>query len=88
MADARSSAWCGCWLRHQHCRSRAQSRDQLGEAREPATPDTANVAVWRHRIGRVLDHPNGMILLQSGNDGGAVRTRWRSVRGVVAWRRV
>jgi hypothetical protein len=88
--DCYGIAWCGCWLRHyfglaDRALNLAINWARMGVA---ATADSANVVVWRHHVGRLLAHRAGMILVQSGNDGHAVRTRWRTLRGVVALRRV
>lgn len=91
--DCYGIAWCGCWLRHvlgipDRSLNLAANWSKVGQ---PATPETANIVVWAHHVGRKLDYKNGKILLQSGNDGGAVRTRWvsPSIRGpVIAYRRV
>jgi hypothetical protein len=43
--------------------------------------------VFRHHVGIVVAVSGpGRIVLLSGNDGGAVRQRERSSRGVIAWR--
>src|ERR1051326_682102 len=85
--------WCGCWLRHAFGIGDRSLNLAIAWARvgAPASPDNANVVVWRHHVGKLLAHDNGRILVQSGNDGGAVRTRWLSPRilgGVVAYRKV
>jgi hypothetical protein len=92
-SDCYGIQWCGCWLRHalgiaDRSLNLAINWARVGSA---ASPDSANVVVWRHHVGKLLAHDNGRILVQSGNDRGAVRTRWLSPRvlgGVVAWRRV
>lgn len=86
-------AWCGCWLRHvlgipDSSLNLAANWRRVGQ---PASVETATIAVWPHHVGKVLGHrSDGKILLQSGNDGGAVRTRWVSpnIRGPVTYRRV
>lgn len=88
--DCYGIAWCGCWLRHQFGLASTSLNLAINWARMgvSASPGNANVAVWRHHVGKVLAYRDGQILLQSGNDGHAVRTRWRPIRGVVALRRV
>ena len=86
-------AWCGCWLRlalgiSDRSLNLAINWARVGSA---ASPDSANVVVWRHHVGRLIEHKDGRILVQSGNDRGAVRTRWLSphvLGGVVAYRKV
>ncbi len=92
-AECRGIAWCGCWLKKilgipDPSLNLAINWARVGSA---ASPDSANVVVWRHHVGKLLKHEGGRILIQSGNDRGAVRTRWVSpgiLGGVVAWRRV
>lgn len=88
-ADPRPKAWCGWFMRQRkgiadRSYNLARKWAQLGK---PATgPAPGVVAVWRHHVGEVRDVKPGQILLLSGNDSRAVRERWRSVRGVIAWR--
>jgi hypothetical protein len=83
--------WCGCWASIQKF---GKSVRHLWVARawakegSPASPDTANVVVWRNHVGFVKARRGNQILVHSGNDGNAVRERWRSTRGVIAWRQV
>jgi hypothetical protein len=91
--DCYGIQWCGCWLRHSFGIADRSLNLAINWARvgSSASPESANVVVWRHHVGRLLAHENGRILIQSGNDRGAVRTRWVSphiLGGVVAWRRV
>jgi hypothetical protein len=46
--------------------------------------------VWPHHVGVIRGGPNssGEYLVESGNDGHAVRTRYRSLSGVIAFRYV
>lgn len=46
------------------------------------------IVVWRHHVGRVIAVSGSRILVHSGNDGHRVRTRWRTTRGVIAFRSV
>src|SRR6516162_10439224 len=51
-------------------------------------PVAGVVVVWPHHVGEIWDGPDkrGRWLVHSGNDGNAVRTRWRSLFGVIAFR--
>lgn len=97
-ADARPAGcphmWCGCWLAIQYGYSGAKAR-ALWVARNWAVmfPRTAvapgAVAVFSRgkrggHVGKIVDVRPGQVLLQSGNDGRQVRTRWRSTRGLIA----
>lgn len=91
--DCYGIQWCGCWLRHQFGLASTSLNLAINWARmgNPASPNEANVVVWRHHVGKLLQFDGSRILVQSGNDGNAVRTRWLSPRvlgGVVAYRRV
>jgi hypothetical protein len=47
------------------------------------------VVVWPHHVGVITGKTSeGHWVVHSGNDGGAVRTRARSVAGAIAFRRV
>ncbi|MCB1520721.1 MAG: hypothetical protein KDJ37_09110 [Hyphomicrobiaceae bacterium] len=49
-----------------------------------ASPQVGAVVVWRHHVGQIVGQAaNGRWLVQSGNDGGRVRTRARSIAGAV-----
>ncbi|MEO6779955.1 MAG: hypothetical protein ABI196_03395 [Bradyrhizobium sp.] len=50
-------------------------------------PSVGAIVVWRHHVGKIVGHENGQWIVQSGNDGHAVRTRARSVAGAIAFRR-
>jgi hypothetical protein len=50
-------------------------------------PSVGVIVVWRHHVGKIVGHENGQWIIQSGNDGRAVRTRPRSIAGAIAFRR-
>ncbi len=86
-------AWCGCWLRTALGIPDRSLNLAINWARvgSPASREEANIVVWAHHVAQVLGHDRGRILIRSGNDRGAVRTRWVSpgiLGGVRAWRRV
>jgi hypothetical protein len=84
-AGARPRAWCGWWMRTQrgggpHL-NLAWNWSKWGRS---SGPQVGAVVVWRHHVGEIVGRaPNGQWLVRSGNDGGAVRTRARSVAGAV-----
>jgi hypothetical protein len=49
-------------------------------------PRVGAIVVWRHHVGKITAVEGGRIRVLSGNDGHAVRDRWRSTRGVIAYR--
>ncbi|MCK5550598.1 MAG: hypothetical protein KAI41_08710 [Hyphomicrobiaceae bacterium] len=47
-------------------------------------PQVGAVVVWRHHVGEIVGRAaNGKWIVRSGNDGGRVRTRARSMAGAV-----
>jgi hypothetical protein len=84
-------AWCGAYMRHVF----GVSDPRLNLARNWASvganaggPQVGAVVVWPHHVGVIRGGPNGdgEWLVESGNDGHAVRTRYRSLRGAIAFR--
>jgi hypothetical protein len=84
-AGGRPRAWCGWWMRTQRGggpeMNLAWNWSRWGS---PSGPQVGAVVVWRHHVGEIVGRAsNGQWLVRSGNDGGAVRTRARSVSGAV-----
>lgn len=85
----RPRAWCGWWLGRQlGMLSRtlwlARNWIHVGTA---TTKQAGAIVVWRHHVGKITAvRADGAIRVLSGNDGRAVRDRWRSARGVIAYR--
>lgn len=95
--------WCGCFAAVEFLRIPAQEAKRRGlwlarnwarEGLPAAGPAPGVIAVYRRgrrggHVGKVLAVPRpGVVVLKSGNDGGAVRIRERSTQGVIAWRRL
>jgi hypothetical protein len=81
----RPAKWCGWWMRTQKGGgpeyNRAWSWSRWGRA---AGPQVGAVVVWRHHVGVITGRAaNGQWIVKSGNDGGRVRERPRSVAGAV-----
>jgi hypothetical protein len=81
----RPGKWCGWWMRTQKGGGPefnvAWNWRKYGS---PSGPQVGAVVVWRHHVGMIVGRSaNGQWLVKSGNDGGAVRTRARSVAGAV-----
>lgn len=90
-ADARPRAWCGWWM-GQHLGNpdralwRARNWARVGSPADG--PGVGVVVVWRHHVGIITGRANdGEWLVTSGNDGGRVRERPRSLATVIAMRR-
>jgi hypothetical protein len=52
----------------------------------PGPAGVGAVVVWAHHVGKIVGQENGQWLIESGNDGHAVRTRPRSIAGAIAIR--
>ena len=82
---ARPRRWCGWWMRTQRgggpAFNVAWNWRNYGRA---TSPQVGAVVVWRHHVGEIVGQAsNGQWIVRSGNDGGAVRTRARSVAGAI-----
>jgi hypothetical protein len=81
----RPSAWCGWYMRTRHGggpeMNLAWNWSRYGSA---APPQIGAIVVWRHHVGEIVGQaPNGQWIVLSGNDGGQVRSRARSIAGAV-----
>ena len=87
----RPRAWCGWFMRGQvgsdpgPSFNLARSWAQYGS--NAGGPQVGAIVVWRHHVGKIVGQENGQWIVQSGNDGHAVRTRPRSIAGAIAFRR-
>ena len=85
--------WCG-WYMAQKLGIGGSLGRQLWVARNWAsmgratTPHVGAIVVWPHHVGQIVGQQNGVWLVNSGNDGGAIRTRPRSLAGAIAFRDV
>ena len=84
-AGARPARWCGWWMRTQK-----GGGPELNLARNwknwgrPSGPRVGAVVVWSHHVGMITGRTaSGRWIVKSGNDGGRVRERPRSVSGAV-----
>ncbi len=81
----RPSKWCGWWMRTQRGGgpeyNLAWNWTKYGS---PGSPQVGAVVVWRHHVGEIVGQAaNGQWIVRSGNDGGQVRSRARSIAGAV-----
>ena len=85
----RPSAWCG-WQMRQLVSSDPGPSYNLARNwahwGQSGPAGVGAVVVWPHHVGKIVGQENGQWLVQSGNDGHAVRTRARSLAGVIAIR--
>jgi hypothetical protein len=82
---ARPAAWCGWWMRTQKGGgpelNLARNWAHWGRSSEP---QIGAVVVWPHHVGMITGRTaSGQWIVKSGNDGGRVRERPRSVAGAV-----
>lgn len=88
--DGRPREWCGWEMRHElgiTDRSYNLARNWAHYGSAAGGPAPGVIVVWSHHVGRIEGEcSSGEWLVHSGNDGGAVRTRCRSVRGAIAFR--
>ena len=81
----RPRQWCGWWMRTQkgggaHLNLAANWRGWGS----PSSAQVGAVVVWPHHVGMITGRTaSGQWIVKSGNDGGAVRERARSVSGAV-----
>jgi hypothetical protein len=83
-------AWCGKYMSQyfgKHDRRLWLAREWAKEGSPAGGPDVGVVVVWPHHVGVITGRTDsGEWIVHSGNDGGAVRTRPRSVAGAIAFR--
>jgi hypothetical protein len=88
---ARPRAWCGWFMRGQVGSDPGPSfnlaRSWAHYGSNAGGPQVGAIVVWRHHVGKIVGQENGQWIVQSGNDGHAVRTRPRSIAGAIAFRR-
>ncbi len=82
-AGGRPSRWCGWWMRTQKGGgpefNLAANWRRWGRS---SGPQVGAVVVWPHHVGMITGRSsNGQWIVKSGNDGGRVRERARSVSG-------
>ena len=83
--EGRPRQWCGWWMRTQkgggsHLNLAANWR-HWGSS---SGPQVGAVVVWPHHVGMITGRTaSGQWIVKSGNDGGRVRERARSVSGAV-----
>lgn len=79
----RPGAWCGWYMRSRHGGgpefNLAANWRKWGS---PGSPQIGAIVVWDHHVGEIVGKAdNGQWIVLSGNDGGAVRRRARSISG-------
>lgn len=87
----RPAAWCGWYMRTQVGSDPGPSynlaRSWAHYGVSAGGPSVGAIVVWPHHVGKIVGQEKGQWIVQSGNDGHAVRTRPRSLAGAIAFRR-
>jgi hypothetical protein len=90
MMGGRPARWCGWWMRQQVGGDPGPdynlARNWAHWGRSAGGPGIGVVVVWAHHVGRIVDRTSQGWVVQSGNDGHRVRSRVRSLAGVIAYR--
>jgi hypothetical protein len=85
----RPAEWCG-WEMRQLVGSDPGTPFNLARNwahwGRPGPVGVGAVVVWPHHVGKIVGQEDGMWVIESGNDGHALRTRARSIAGVIAIR--
>jgi hypothetical protein len=84
-SHGRPSRWCGWWMRTQKGGgpelNLASNWRHWGRS---TGPRVGAIVVWSHHVGEITGRTaSGQWIVRSGNDGGQVRERPRSVAGAV-----
>src|SRR5689334_1068806 len=86
---ARPAAWCGWEMRRLVGADPGPSFNLARHWAHWGRPGPAGigaVVVWPHHVGKIVGQRNGEWIIESGNDGHALRTRPRSIAGAIAIR--
>lgn len=84
--------WCGIYMRTQVYGDPGPSynlaRNWSHWGSRASGPAPGVIVVWPHHVGKVVygECPSGAAMVNSGNDGNAIRTRCLSMRGAIAFR--
>jgi hypothetical protein len=87
--QARPAAWCGWEMRRLVGADPGPSFNLARNWAHWGRPGPAGIGaviVWPHHVGKIVGQRNGEWVVESGNDGHALRTRPRSIAGAIAIR--
>lgn len=85
----RPAAWCGWEMRRLVASDPGPSFNLARNWAHWGRPGPAGVGavvVWPHHVGKIVGQEAGTWVIESGNDGHALRTRPRSIAGAIAIR--
>lgn len=87
----RGLPWCGIYMGQyfgKHDRRLWIAREWARVGVSAHGPGIGVIVVWRHHVGVIVGQQGSQWVVHSGNDGGRVRTRPRSIAGAIAFRRL
>lgn len=87
--DGRPRAWCGWYMGIETGRRDRRlwlAANWAKEGRASAGPCIRCIVVWAHHVGMITGRAGNQWVVKSGNDGGRVRERPRSIAGAIAFR--
>jgi hypothetical protein len=87
--QARPTAWCGWQMRHLVVADPGPSFNLARNWAHWGRPGPAGIGAvveWPHHVGKIVGQQNGEWIIESGNDGRALRSRPRSIAGAIAIR--
>jgi hypothetical protein len=84
--QARPAAWCGRRLVGTDPGPSYNLARNWAHWGRPGPAGVGAVVVWLHHVGKIVGQQNGQWIIESGNDGHAVRARPRSIAGAIAIR--
>jgi hypothetical protein len=87
--DGRPAAWCGWemrWLVGSDPGPSFNLARNWAHWGRSGPAGVGAVVVWPHHVGKIVGQENGTWIIESGNDGHALRTRQRSIAGAIAIR--
>jgi hypothetical protein len=85
----RPAAWCGWEMRQLVGNDPGPSYNLARNWAHWGTSGPAGIGaivVWSHHVGKIVGQEDGQWVIESGNDGHALRTRPRSIAGAIAIR--
>jgi len=85
----RPAAWCGWETRRLVGADPGPSYNLARNWSHWGRPGRAGIGaviVWAHHVGKIVGQENGQWVIESGNDGHALRTRPRLIAGAIAIR--
>lgn len=84
---SKPAKWCGWFMRQLHGGGPEYNLARNWVKRgKPSGPRVGAIVVWPHHVGKITGKTTKGWIVKSGNDGGRVRERVRSVSKAIAFR--